>query len=65
MSTEPTRKVKVILDKRQYKTKLVDAETGETIDGAVEMYISVDKSTDFQPIATVTLIVTDIEMAEL
>ena len=55
------RKLKLILGKRKGESDLVDAQTGESIDGVMDVHITLERSNAYLPIATVTLVILDIE----
>lgn len=56
-----SKKLKVILSKQAHASRVVDAETGDVIEGVIDIHIELDASTTFTPVAHITIVSIDIE----
>ena len=59
-----SRKLKVIIGNGPRNSRVVDAETGETIEGVRDCSISIDRYLDFTPVITLTLVGVEMELAK-
>lgn len=58
-----TRKLKLIIGNGAYASRVVDAETGEEIEGIAACEVTITESYHFTPVVHLTLVNPEIELA--